>query len=200
MMCANGTWNGGYVEEWGYTFPEVTSYGYYGDGSYDSGGNGSNIDSVLSVDVFSGYKNEDPAGCQRRCVEMLEYAGVSMSGNRIYMVSDSDGRAGDALSTAPDGINAINGALESGNPIIVGVDYKEGDYNGGFEDHFIVIVGRTVSSDGSVQYRYFDPRTGYASIGTSSNNILTLTTDGKLTGTFPDSSHNYTVTSVRTNK
>src|SRR5690554_3218827 len=30
MMCANGTWNGGYVEEWGYTFPDVTSYGYYG--------------------------------------------------------------------------------------------------------------------------------------------------------------------------
>src|SRR5690554_542089 len=30
MMCANGTWNGGYVEEWGYTFPDVISYGYYG--------------------------------------------------------------------------------------------------------------------------------------------------------------------------
>jgi hypothetical protein len=33
MMCANGMWNGGYVEGWGYTFSEVTSYGSYGGNS-----------------------------------------------------------------------------------------------------------------------------------------------------------------------
>ena len=122
-----------------------------------------------------------------------------MSGNRIYMVPKVDGRAGDALSTANQGIRAVDAALENGNPIIVGVDYKVTNYNDGLEDHFIVIVGRTISSDGSVQYNYFDPTTSDTDRGTSSNNVLTLTADGTLTGTFPRSNNNYTVTTVRTN-
>lgn len=72
---------------------------------------------------FSGYQSSDSAGCQRRCVEMLEHAGVTMSGNRIYMVSKVDGRAGNALSTENQGISAINAALENGN------DYKLANYN-----------------------------------------------------------------------
>jgi hypothetical protein len=211
-----GDWPGGYVEGMGYVPPDTIIYGgsgYYNGSGYndDSGyyggsgysGNSSNlytISPVLSASDFSGYQTSDSAGCQRRCVEMLACADVSMDGSRINMVSDVNGRAGNALSTANQGIDAINAALENGDPIIVGVDYKKGNYNGGFEDHFIVIVGRTVSSDGSVQYLYFDPRTGDQSIGTSSDNILTLTADGKLTGTFPGSQNNYTVTSVRTNK
>ena len=115
------------------------------------------------------------------------------------MVSKVDGRAGDAQSTANQGISAVDVALENGNPIIVGVDYKVANYNDGLEGHFIVIVGRTVSSDGSVQYNYFDPTTSDTDRGTSSNNVLTLTADGTLTGTFPRSNNNYTVTTVRTN-
>jgi len=106
-----------------------------------------------------------------------------------------------------EGIDTINSALQNGKPIIVGVDYKIEKYNDGLEDHFIVIVGRTVSSDSSgnqiVEYHYFDPQTSKTSWGTSSNNVLTLTTDGRLTGTYTTTKgvkNEYTVTSVRPNK
>ena len=104
-----------------------------------------------------------------------------------------------------EGIDTINSALQNGKPIIVGVDYKIEKYNDGLEDHFIVIVGRTVSSDSSgnqvVKYHYFDPTTTQQNKGTSDKNMLILTQDGKLVGTFREGEgkyeHDYTVTSVR---
>ena len=282
-LCASGTWDGGYVDGWGYVLQEVVVTGSYsgsennyssgsngsgnfgfdpnqwggrgdpsfwgipsgnvsdsgssdysgwysypsgyndGGGSANSGGssnggsssggnsNGNNgpgnltgISDVLSSSAFSGYRSSDSTGCQTRCKEMLAQVGVEMSDNRIKMVSNDGGRAGNALSGAQQGIDTINSALQNGKPIIVGVDYKIEKYNDGLEDHFIVIVGRTVSSDSSgnqvVEYHYFDPRTSSPNAGTSNDNILTLTTDGKLIGTFPETDLNYTVTSVRPNK
>jgi hypothetical protein len=103
-------------------------------------------------------------------------------------------------------IQTINSALHNGKPIIIIArgDYKIETYNDGLEDHFIVIVGRSVSSDSFgnkvVEYHYFDPRTSKQDKGASHDNVLTLTTDGKLTGTIPGKSDEYTVTSVRSNK
>lgn len=129
-----------------------------------------------------------------------------MSGTKILMVSESNNRTGDALPTAQSGID-INKALKNGEPIIIGVDYKVVDYNDKLEDHFIVIVGRTVTEDSKgdqiVQYHYYDPQTSQSAHGTSTNNILTLTSGNKLTGTYTtisEKSQNYTATSVRPNK
>ncbi|GHU63118.1 hypothetical protein FACS1894160_4490 [Bacteroidia bacterium] len=131
---------------------------------------------------------------------MLNAAGKTLSGTRIDMVQSNNGSAGAASTTAQSGINAINSALERGEPIIVGVDYKAGSGNAnGITDHFITIVGRTVQANGTTQYHYFDPATSSQSAGTSSNNVLTLS-GGKLTGTFSNNGWNYTVSEVRTNK
>jgi len=91
-----------------------------------------------------------------------------------------------------------------GLPIIVGVDYKNGSCNNdGVTDHWIVIVGKNVTTgnDGNmvVQYQYYDPATAFSDRGTSSNNTLTLQKDGTLEGTFSNG-HDYTVSCVRPNK
>lgn len=52
-------------------------------------------------------------------------------------------------SKASKGINAVNNALENGNPIEVGVDYKKEQVNNlapngdGMTDHFIVVSSKT---------------------------------------------------------
>jgi hypothetical protein len=135
---------------------------------------------------------------------MLAAGGATLSGNRIAMTERAEGGvAGQATANAAEGINAINASLSAGKPIIVGVDYKQADYNDDkLTDHFIIIVGSstTTNADGSLStvYHFYDPATSRSDIGTSSSNTLSLN-DGKLTGTFAGNGNNYTVTTVRTN-
>ncbi|MFA7105342.1 MAG: hypothetical protein WC165_09435 [Dysgonamonadaceae bacterium] len=86
-MCANGTWNGGYVEDWGYTYAEVTVSGSYGgSGSYDSSGSyvspSGNMYSINNaVDFLTNNANDSSTGyCARSVRQAIEAGGISTEG------------------------------------------------------------------------------------------------------------------------
>ena len=121
------------------------------------------------------------------------------------MNSDANGVATTATANATRGINAVDKALENGNPIEVGVDYKPKQINNikpngdGMTDHFIVVTSKTETlSNGQVTsktYNFFDPRK--AQYGTSTSNTLQIN-NNKMTGAYRgERVIPYTVTTVR---
>ncbi len=148
-------------------------------------------------------------GCKIACDQMLSKEGVNSNGERINVVnSDANGVATTPTANATKGFNAIDKALENGNPIEVGVDYKLKQVNNippngdGMTDHFIVISSKTETLDKgkvtSTTYNFFDPRSSKAN-GTSSSNTLQIS-NNKMTGYYlggTASSIRYTVTTVR---
>jgi len=147
-------------------------------------------------------------GCKIASDQMLANEGVNSNGERINVVnSDANGVATTATASATRGINAVDKALENGNPIEVGVDYKPKQVNNlkpngdGMTDHFIVVSSKTETlSNGQVTsktYNFFDPRS--SANGTSSSNTLQIS-NNKMTGHYlggTASSIPYTVTTVR---
>ena len=126
-------------------------------------------------------------GCKTASDQMLANEGVNSNGERINVVNaDANGVATSANGNASKGINAVDKALENGNPIEVGVDYKpkqvnnlikkDGTGGDGMTDHFIVVSSKTETlSNGQVTsktYNFFDPRK--AQYGTSPSNTLHL--------------------------
>jgi len=148
--------------------------------------------------------------CYQACSEMLKNEGVQTAGraNEILVTGlGENGRAGNPTSNAQNGFNAIDNALEQGDPIIVGVDYQNGSPNADkMTDHFIVVSSKTETLDkgkvSSTTYNYFDPRTSDPDLGTSPTNKLTIQ-NNKMVGTYNyykgNQILNYTVTTVRTN-
>lgn len=121
------------------------------------------------------------------------------------MNSDANGVATTATTNATRGINAVDKALENGNPIEVGVDYKPKQINNikpngdGMTDHFIVVTSKTETlSNGQVTsktYNFFDPRK--AQYGTSTSNTLQIN-NNKMTDAYRgEKVIPYTVTTVR---
>jgi RHS repeat-associated protein len=147
--------------------------------------------------------------CYQASSEMLQNEGVETSGRGTEILvtgTAANGRAGDANANASTGFAVVDQALENGNPIMVGVDYKNGSPNvDGRTDHFIVVSSKTETLNHgavtSTTYNFFDPRTSYQNYGTSSNNQLTIS-NNKMTGSYNHggSNYNYTVTTVRRNK
>jgi len=147
-------------------------------------------------------------GCKVASDQMLSNEGVNSNGERINVVnSDANGVATTANGNATRGVNAVDKALENGNPIEVGVDYKSKQVNNlkpngdGMTDHFVVVSGKTETlNNGQVTskaYNFFDPRS--SANGTSSSNTLRIS-NNKLTGHYlggTASSIPYTVTTVR---
>ena len=145
-------------------------------------------------------------GCKIASDQMLEKEGVNSDGERINVVdADANGVATDANANATRGINALDNALENGNPIEVGVDYKQKQVNNippngdGMTDHFIVVSSKTETlSNGQVTsktYNFFDPRN--AQYGTSSSNTMQIS-NNKLVGAYRgERVIPYTVTTVR---
>lgn len=161
-------------------------------------GNSDEYVSVLEENGFSGFDPNDRQGCFRRCLEMLSFAGCSLSNNRITMVENNNGTAGVATVFFSDGISAIDNSLNNGNPIIVGVDDgSSNSYNEGLTDHFIIITGYTINDSGIKEYSFFDPRTSNVNKGTRGNALSVI--NGKLVGSFQNGTINYTVTQVRIN-
>ena len=98
-------------------------------------------------------------------------------------------------------------ALQSGKPVIVGVDDKPGSSNPQTDnttDHFIVIVGTGTDANGNY-FTFYDNSTNHAAQGTSANNTLYYNpTTGLITGTsqttYGLSLSPYTVTMIRKSK
>ncbi len=149
-------------------------------------------------------------GCKIASDQMLANEGVNSNGERINVVNaDANGVATTATANATRGINAIDKALENGNPIEVGVDYKPKQVNNlkpngdGMTDHFIVVSSKTETlSNGQITsktYNFFDPRS--SANGRSSSNQLHIE-NNKMVGTYNYAPKplNYTVTTIRRNR
>lgn len=190
------------------TTPPTPPTGGGGGGSSPSGGgigggSTTNTPDVLPKSAFRGYLDTDPAGCLRRCREMLAFANCQLSGSEIAMTHfDSNGRATTATDKFINGLNYIDGQLKLKKPVIVAVDYKEKTSMGSTRqdqagDHFVIIVG----GNQNIGYHYFDPATKYKTRGTSSANKFTREGDlMKSTNTCTGTTHYYTLTSIRKNK
>ncbi len=165
----------------------------------------------IGMDKSNFVSQSSSTGCKIACDQMLSKEGVNSNGPRINIVNaDANGVATTANANATRGINAIDNALESGNPILVGVDYKPIQVNNippngdGMTDHFIVISSKTETLDHgkvtSTTYNFFDPRTSNSANGTSSLNNLQIV-NNKLMGAYKgEKVIPYTVTTVRTNR
>ena len=187
------------------TPPTGGSGGGGGGTSHGGGGTGSTTSTpdVLPKSAFRGYLDTDPAGCLRRCREMLAFANCQLSGSEIAMTHfDKNGCVTTATDNFINGLNYIDGQLKQKKPVIVAVDYKPGTSMGPTKDdqagdHFVIIVGGNQNTG----YHYFDPATKYVTRGTSSANKFTR--EGNLmksTNTCTGSTHYYTLTSIRQNK
>ena len=100
---------------------------------------------------FSGYRSSDPAGCHRRCVDILTNHGLQEFGSKEYvykLLYEKDGKYvyfGDNPTESYEiAIGCIDRHLENGRPIIIGVSHTIGlTYNPDrTTDHYIVIHGR----------------------------------------------------------
>lgn len=144
--------------------------------------------------------------CFQASSKMLANEGVTSAGrgSEVIVVNlGENGRAGSGNSNLNKGVSVINMALENGNPIMVGVDYKDKSPNAdGMTDHFIVISSMTekIKNGATVNttYNFFDPKTNQPNKGRSSNNTLS-TNNSQLTGYY-NSEIKYVVTIVRKNK
>ena len=147
--------------------------------------------------------------CYQAASETLSNAGVQTAGRATEVLmtgATTQGTAGPTTANAATGVSVINSAIDAGNPIVVGVDYRSGSLNhDGMTDHFIVISGRTETLNNgavtSTSYHFFDNRTRHQNIGTQAGNTLNLN-NSRLTGTYEQGRtiHNYTVTTVRRNR
>jgi len=164
------------------------------------------LPTIEQVIPNSAWKTQAPnwTACFTTCQTILRNNGVNNPAPRnlaIQMTRENAARNGLNVSiTAPRGLSAINQSLESGVPIIVGVNYIFGNnYNEGTTDHFIIIVGRNYDEQNRLYYRFFDVGTQRANMGTSPMNRLYLQENNILTGITQYSQKRYTVSQVRPN-
>ncbi len=151
----------------------------------------------------------EDGNCYNASTAMLENEGVETAGraNETLITEGTEtGRAGAASANAQEGINTINNTLENGEPLIVGVDYRDGHPGNADQrtDHFIVVRGKTEQlSSGQVTsttYNYMDPGTAHRTKGTSSARTLS-NSNGRLSGTHMNNpALTVVVTTVRRNK
>ena len=198
----------------GHTYQSAGDTDIYNGSSYNgSSYNPSYTPSYDTDPSFSGYNPSDSDGCKRRCDEMLDSTGTvsAGSGSKIEMTGNKNGAAGNATNKATTGIYIIDDNLSKQRPIIVGVDRNGENHpkrNNGVTDHFVVIKGRGVDSEGNIYYTFYDPATSNVNYGTNPNNRLYLDpTTNKLTGNFTYETKksgkvtvNYTVSEVRPNR
>lgn len=157
----------------------------------------------------------DEGACFRTCVKILENSDIknpAAKSKLIEITSENDG--GTALrvinANVDRAIKVVDESLESGKPIIVGVNHTLGLKNNprgkkGHQicttDHYIIIVARTYEN-GVPSYYFFDVGTSHQNIGTSKDNKLRLK-DNKLIGKQPFGTKHkgraYTVSEIRPN-
>ncbi len=218
----NTMWQEGSVEVDGYTNIGANYTMDLGKGvsmTYTQNEVTSMTETVLNEDNFVSMFNEDGSrrqnadgtniSCYDAAAEQLEVVGTATAGRGTEVLmtnATTNGTAGTTIANAVNGVDVVNGAINAGNPIMVGVDYHNGSLNiDGMTDHFIAISGRTTTlRNGAVtgiSYNFFDNRTRYSNYGTQSSNTLNLN-NNRLTGTYQQGRtvYNYIVTTVRRNR
>lgn len=163
------------------------------------------------------YRN---VGCYQTCRYMLSQAGFSpgsLSDAEYLLEMETSGKAGKAgwqksigglTDNFASSLTKLDESLMKGVPVIVGVnkntknfDWTNTKPDGTVSptDHFVVIVGKTVTGDGRVAYRFYDPARYRLADGTSPKNLLVQEDNGQFTGN-PYKSHNYSLGEIRATK
>ncbi|NVJ02021.1 LysM peptidoglycan-binding domain-containing protein [Myxococcus sp. AM009] len=114
--------------------------------------------------------------CFRAAVVMAAGAGATVTGpdNRIQVATGDDPNGGVTVDAAAArrGREYIDGQLDAGKPVVVGVDHRSGrnsDNVDGITDHFVVITGRGTDEQGRTYYTFHDPATNHEQRGADSN-------------------------------
>ena len=177
---------------------------------FDNGGGTACFDTCKKILVNSGLSGNSASPTTRFQIAN-ENKKLSQSKNQSeYLVID--------MQTAKDGIAYLDSELESGYPVLVGVDYefdrkiklKNGtiDYPNRTDfttDHYIVIVGRKYDDKGDLYYLFYDVGTNSINekqykAGSNDYNRLYLQNDYSLRGRSQiPSKHFYVVTQIRRN-
>lgn len=161
-----------------------------------------------------GYRN---VGCYQTCRYTLMQAGFtpgSKADAEYLLKIKTNGKKGESGFSKSIGgltdnfassLSELDQSLMKGVPVIVGVNKNtrnhkwtntKTDGNVSPTDHFVVIIGKTVTSDGQVAYRFFDPARYSVANGTSSKNLLVQEKGGQFTGN-PYKNHNYSLSEIR---
>ncbi|QQR45081.1 LysM peptidoglycan-binding domain-containing protein [Myxococcus xanthus] len=114
--------------------------------------------------------------CFRAAVVMAAGAGATVTGpdNRIQVATGDDPNGGVTVNAAAArrGREYIDGQLDAGKPVVVGVDHRSGrnsDNVDGITDHFVVITGRGTDEQGRTYYTFHDPATNHEQRGADTN-------------------------------
>jgi len=133
---------------------------------------------VMSPDQYiSQYSLSNPSSaCFRASSEMVEPFGITPAGG----LSSGDIQISKNGENSATGVNAIENSLFSGNPIVVGEDYKTGSPNADNKtDHFNVVMGASYNlENNTTSFRFFNPGRTTVEGGTSSSNAFNLTPNG----------------------
>lgn len=163
------------------------------------------MSNVLSPSQFVEY---DHRNCLALAKDQIAKAGLRDLGyGSAFKVYDANG--GPYTSVAKSGINYIMTKLQSGKPVIVGVDNRPGTPSSvnadGKTDHFVTIVGSGQDSQGKY-LTFYDNASNLTSKGCGSNNKLYYNeSTGKITGYSaangaPPNYYDYIVTQIRKNQ
>jgi hypothetical protein len=163
------------------------------------------ISNILSTSQFVEY---DHRNCLALAQDQIAKAGLRDLGyGSSFKVYDANG--GPYPSVAKFGINYIMTKLQSGKPVIVGVDNRLGTPSSvnadGKTDHFVTIVGSGQDSRGKY-LTFYDNASNLTIKGCSSNNKLYYDeSTGKITGYSaangaPPTYYDYIVTQIRKNQ
>jgi peptidoglycan hydrolase-like protein with peptidoglycan-binding domain len=123
---------------------------------------------------FHGYQSNDRDGCFRRCTEMAAAVGVRVGGPdvriQVAIREDTKGHVTVDPVKAQQGVAYIDGELDAGRPVVVGVSYTDAAYNvDDITDHFVIITGRDTDPQRGVCYGFHDPASSYLSRGGDQN-------------------------------
>ena len=148
------------------------------------------INPVISKKMFVGWDLKI-SNCFTMAQKQMGKKGV-MGGYIKYKIYDE--KEGANKKNTEKAVNYINQILEAGNPVMVGVDNKDGfeESNGDKStDHWIVIVGRGNDNKGNY-FLFYDNATPHGESGASDNNRLYYDADsGEIKGRADEKRNSY---------
>lgn len=146
-------------------------------------------------------KKDQMIGCNKACKLMIQDAGfIPVSAHKRLDIATYD-RSENLVSTGKEqeGITLIDQMLDSGMPVLVGVNRGRKRVNNSNKstNHFVLIVARLIEN-GVKSYLHYDPGTTHKEKGTSPLNKFTVNADLSITGkTAYREEYTYRITEVR---